>query len=239
LTERASLDIVALRMPLEDSHNPYIAPDVLGVYSSLSWHVRKKIFTAFMEDASPTADTTVLDVGVTSDRRRDSNFFEKLYPHPEQITAVGAEDAYFLEKEYPGLRFIKVEESDDLRLPFPDKSFDLVVSFATIEHVGSQERQQRFIHELCRLGSAICITTPNRWYPIEFHTVLPFVHWLPSPTFRAICKWLRKDFLAQEDNLNLLGEKDVLRMFPQNTMVSNRHIRLFGLRSNLMFYAKP
>ncbi len=24
------------------------------------------------------------------------------------------------------------------------------------------------------------VTTPNRWFPIEFHTVLPLVHWLPK-----------------------------------------------------------
>jgi hypothetical protein len=219
----------------EDKHNPYIARDVLGLYSYFCLEVRKKIFTSFMEMAKPTPETTILDVGATSDRRRDSNFFEKLYPYPHQITAMGREDASFLEQEFPGVKFVK---TDGTELPFPDKSFDLVVSFATIEHVGSREIQRVFISELCRLGSAICIATPNRWYPLEFHTVLPFVHWLPPVWFRAICRWTGKDFLAKEDNLNLLAEKDVLRMFPQEAKVSTRHTKLFGLRANLMFYVK-
>ena len=222
-------------MPFEEKNNPYIAPDILGIYSTISWQVRKKIFGSFMSMAQPTAQTTVLDVGVTSDRRRDSNFFEKLYPYPHRITAIGTEDASFLEQKFPGLQFIK---TDGPAIPFPDKSFDLVVSFATIEHVGSRDRQRGFVSELCRLGSAISIATPNRWYPIEFHTVLPFAHWLPPSWFRAVCRWLGKKFLAQEENLNLLTEGDTVGLFPAETKVSVKRIRLLGRVSNLVFYAK-
>ena len=28
--------------------------------------------------------------------------------------------------------------------------------------------------------------TPNRWFPIEFHTLLPLVHWLPPEHFRKL-----------------------------------------------------
>lgn len=223
-------------MPSVEKNNPYIAPDFLGIYSSLSWHVRKKIFAAFMEEAHPTPETCILDVGVTSDRRRDSNFFEKLYPYPEKIIAIGTEDASFLEKEFPGLKYIK---TDGTKIPFPDKSFDLVVSFATIEHVGSRENQHKFIAELCRLGFAVCIATPNRWFPIEFHTVLPFAHWLPSTWFRFLCRCLGKNFLAQEENLNLLTESETISLFPSGIKkISVKRIRLFGLVSNLLFYAK-
>jgi hypothetical protein len=113
-----------------------------------------------------------------------------------------------------------------------------VVSFATIEHVGSRDRQRGFVSELCRLGSAISIATPNRWYPIEFHTVLPFAHWLPLSWFRAVCRWLGKEFLAQEENLNLLSEGDTVGLFPAETKVSVKRIRLLGRVSNLVFYAK-
>jgi hypothetical protein len=222
-------------MPFEEKNNLYIAPDIFGIYSTISWQVRKKIFDSFMSMAQPTAQTTVLDVGVTSDRRRDSNFFEKLYPYPHRITAIGTEDVSFLEQEFPGLTYIKTEGSE---IPFPDKSFDLVVSFATIEHVGSRDNQRRFISELCRLGSAVCIATPNRWYPIEFHTVLPFVHWFPPDWFRVLCRWLGKEFLAREENLNLLTERETVRLFPAVTNVSVKRIRLLGLVSNLVFYAK-
>jgi hypothetical protein len=219
-------------MPRSESEYYKYQPNIV---EKISWSARKKMFESLVQMAQPTAETTVLDVGVTSERRESTNFFEKLYPYTHNITAIAIEDACFLEKEYPGLKFIK---ADGLHLPFADKSFHLVVSFATIEHVGSRDEQRRFISELCRVGDAICISTPNRWYPIEFHTVLPFVHWFPSAWFHSIGKWLGKDFYATEDNLNLLSERDVLHMLPPDAKVSTRHFRLFGLISNLMFYAK-
>lgn len=199
----------------------------------LSWHVRRKMFDSFMQAAHVTPETTVLDIGVTSDARKDSNFFEQLYPYPQNITAVGKEDASFLERHYPGLTFVRADGST---LPFRDESFDLVVSFAVIEHVGSRADQDAFVSELCRVGRSCFIATPNRWYPIEFHTAFPFLHWLPSHWFRAILTRFGQEFWAREDNLNLLSEKELLALFPTNTKAYKKHIRLFGLVSNLMFY---
>ena len=221
-------------MTLNDNHSSeYFGPKLGGFATKVSWYARQKMFDLLMALANPSADTIVLDVGVTSDRREDSNFFEKLYPHKDKITAVGMEDAAFLEEEYPGLKYVR---SDGLSLPFPDKSFDLVVSFAVIEHVGSRTQQQAFVRELCRVGKTCCITTPNRWYPIEFHTVVPLIHWFPPSWFRAVLKLLGKHFFAKEENLNLLSEKEVLKMLPADAEVYTRHVRLLGLISNLLFY---
>ncbi|MEG4393650.1 methyltransferase domain-containing protein [Microcoleus sp. BROC3] len=143
------------------------------------------------------------------------------------------EDASFLEQEYPGLKYVR---SDGLALPFPHKSFDLAVSFAVIEHVGSRVQQKAVVMELCRVGTTCCITTPNRWYPVEFHTAVPLIYWLPPSWFRALLNLLGQHFFAQEENLNLLSEKEVLKMLPTDAEVSTRHFRLLGLIFNLLFY---
>jgi SAM-dependent methyltransferase len=213
----------------------YVQKNLGGVISKISWYARQRMFRSLMEIAQPTPETSVLDVGVTCDRRQDSNFFEKLYPHPNQITAVGVEDAYFLEQDFPGLKYV---QADGLSLPFPDQSFDLVVSFAVIEHVGSRANQHKFMAELCRVGRNCYITTPNRWYPIEFHTVLPLIHWLPANWFRQILKLLGQEFWSKEENLNLLTLEQLLSLFPSTTTIKNRSTKLLGMTSNLCLYVQ-
>jgi SAM-dependent methyltransferase len=217
--------------PTGQSH--YVQTNVGGVISKVSWHARQRMFDSLTRLAPPHKDLNVLDVGVTCDLREDSNFFEKLYPYPQNVTAVGVEDAAFLEQEFPGLKYIK---ADGLDLPFPDRFFDLVVSFAVIEHVGNRSQQAAFVKELLRVGKTCCITTPSRWYPIEFHSILPLIHWLPPAVFRRILRLLGKTFWADEANLNLLSEADVIAMIPPDRVIYKRHFKLLGLVSNLMFY---
>lgn len=210
-------------------------PNPLGLVGRVSLHARRKMFETVMRLARPTAETSVLDVGVTADRREESNFFEKLYPHPERITAVGLEDASFLEQDFPGLKF---RRTDGSRLPFADRSFDLVVSFAVIEHVGTRAQQQAFVNELCRVGRSCLVTTPNRWYPIEFHTAVPLLHWLPPARFRAALTAMGKEFYAREENLNLLTHAELSAMFPPDAKIQSAHYRLLGPVSNLLFYVQ-
>ena len=67
--------------------------------------------------------------------------------------------------------------ADGRRLPFADGEFDIAVSNAVVEHVGDADDQRAFVHELCRVGQQVFVSTPNRWFPIEGHTLLPFVHY--------------------------------------------------------------
>ncbi|MBS2007171.1 MAG: methyltransferase domain-containing protein [Cyanobacteria bacterium SZAS TMP-1] len=221
-------------MALEES--PYYTEQEKFNYfvERISSRVRGKIYKSFNELVRPTAETTILDVGVTCNRRADSNFFEARYPYSNKITAVGLEDASFLEEMYPGLRYLKADAQE---LPFADNAFDVAVSWAVIEHVGSREKQRSFLAEISRVSKAIFITTPNRWYPVEFHTVLPLLHWLPPETFRSILTKIGKDYFAQEENLNLLDEKEFFSLLPSNMRPRAVHARLFGPVSNLVLYA--
>jgi len=177
-------------------------PDSAAVRVGL--RMRHRMFDEFMRRLDPRPTDTALDVGVTSDQTYAvSNYFEALYPFKTQITAVGLGDASFLEELYPGLTYV---QGNAISMPFPDGSFDLVHSSAVVEHVGSLERQVQMIRECVRVAKrGICVTTPNRWFPIEFHTQLPLVHWLPPSTRRAAMRLLGYGFFAEENNLNLLS----------------------------------
>jgi hypothetical protein len=213
------------------------APESLPI--RIAGGARRRMFEMFMRAFAPGEADTILDVGVTNDRSYDhSNYLELLYPHKHRLTALGIDDASFLETVYPGVRFVR---GDGRRLPFADRSFDFVHSSAVIEHVGSRADQAQLLAEFVRVArKGVFATTPNRWFPIEFHTVLPLVHWLPAPWFRSILRMRGLDFLAEERNLNLLGRRDLMAAAVAAGMTRPRVecIRLFGWPSNLLLISR-
>jgi SAM-dependent methyltransferase len=205
-----------------------------GVITRFNIAGRKKFYRAFMEEMAPDAGTSILDVGVTPDQSAaDSNFFEKWYPHPECITATSIEDASHLTALHPGLTFIQTSGDG---LPFEDDQFDIVFSTAVIEHVGDRERQRRFLAELLRVSKRFFVTTPNRWYPVELHTYVPFLHWLPQHQHQQVLVKLGKTQWATTENLNLLDARDLRALFPAGVDPTITGTRLFGLRSNLLAF---
>jgi ubiquinone/menaquinone biosynthesis C-methylase UbiE len=181
-------------------------PDSLPI--RIAGHQRRKMFERFVEAMGVGPDDAIVDVGATSDRSYDhSNYLEAWHPHKAKVTAVGVDDASFLETLYPGMKFVR---ADGRELPFEDGAFDYAHSSAVLEHVGSAQKQSRFIGELWRVSrKGIFVTTPNKGFPIEFHTVLPLIHWLPAELHRKILTRIGQPFFADEENLNLLSRRDL------------------------------
>jgi hypothetical protein len=199
---------------------------------------RRRLFELFMSSCRPSPDETLLDVGVTANRAYGmNNYLELLYPHKHRITAAGFDPESDLPGRYPGLTYVQVGPGP---LPFADGSFDVVHSSAVIEHVGSRDQQREFLAELWRVSRrAVFVTTPNRWFPVEFHTLVPLLHWLPAPTFRASLRRLGRDFYADESTLNLLGRSDLRRLAAESGLrsVGIEGVRLLGWETNLALHA--
>jgi SAM-dependent methyltransferase len=73
---------------------------------------------------------------------------------------------------------------DGTALPFPDASFDVVVSNHVIEHVGVPTDQLLHLREIRRVlrpGGRCYLAAPSRWTLVEPHVRLPLVSWLPAP----------------------------------------------------------
>lgn len=185
------------------------APDSLAV--RIATRQRRKMYARFVETVGVTVDDTILDIGVTADRSYESsNYLEAWHPHKNAITAVGIDNASFLERQYPGVKFIF---ANGLRLPFRDRSFDIVHSSAVLEHVGAMDNQAAYVRECVRVARrAVFLTTPNRWFPVEFHTLVPFLHWLPRRHFRMLLRQFGLAFFAEEANLNLLTRRDLRKI---------------------------
>jgi ubiquinone/menaquinone biosynthesis C-methylase UbiE len=120
------------------------------------------------------------------------------------------------------------------RLPFEDREFDIAFSSAVIEHVGDRSQQRHFISEMVRVSKRFFLTTPDRRFPKELHTFLPFVHWLPQQHHQSILRKVGKTTWASTENLNLLDEKSLRGFFPPGSSVDVDRVSLLGMRSNLV-----
>jgi hypothetical protein len=194
--------------------------------SRVSLRSRERKLRLFVELYRPGPETTVVDVGVTDapfGNGSTDNFFEALYPWPERITAVGRTELDRFGAAFPRVRAVR---ADGRELPFADGEFDLGFSNAVVEHVeGGRSAQRQFVAELCRVAERVFVTTPNRWFPLDPHTLLPFVHWLPAGALRS--RLLRAR--GFEDVLDPLGPNELAALFPYPVRVLNRGLTLVAV----------
>lgn len=153
---------------------------------------------------------SILDVGVnTVEHSPVDNFLEKNYPYLDKITALSITPPEDFPSNYPDVNFVQYNGGV---FPFEDKTFDFVHSNAVIEHVGDSNRQELFLQELVRVAEkGVFFTTPNKYFPIEMHTNILFLHFLPKSWFDMILRILNKSW-ATGDYMYLLSKGDLLKM---------------------------
>jgi hypothetical protein len=196
---------------------------------------RDEKWAIYQGEFPPTPDEKVIDVGVSSlDTLDTENFFLRRYPHPSGVTAVGVQNLDGLVSRYPGVTFLTADGRD---LPFDSKAFGVAHSNAVIEHVGDYTQQRRFVHEICRVAETGMITTPNRWFPVDSHTQVPFVHWLPRPLMLAGLRL----FGHREFDVWLLSRRRFVALFPATAQVKVKRTRMGGMTATwvVIFRMRP
>ena len=171
---------------------------------------RKKIHKIFLNSFNLKPNTKILDVGTTELLDDHENYLLNNYNHKESLTCFSNQNLKKLKDAFPSINIL---QGDGKKMPIEDKSYNIVYSNATIEHVGSDDEQIKFLSELFRVSSeGVFVTTPNRFFPLDLHTMLPLIHFFPKKIHRKILNILNYKFLSKEENLNLLSKNDLERM---------------------------
>lgn len=193
-----------------------------------SRHFRARRMQRFHRVFQITNATTILDVGGTP-----SNWV--LLPVQPRLTILNLPRA----KESVGEETAWVA-GDGRSLPFQDRSFDVVFSNSVIEHLRDATSQSAFAKEIARVGVRYFVQTPNRWFPVETHLLMPILHFLPKNMQRRVIQnftvwgWVtrasahRRDFYIQHylNDVRLLDYRSMQELFPKAIILKERFLGL-------------
>ncbi|MGQ0604172.1 MAG: class I SAM-dependent methyltransferase [Anaerolineales bacterium] len=124
------------------------------------------------------------------------------------------------------------------RLPYPDDTFNAILSNEVIEHVQDDRAAVAEMARVLRPGGRLLIFCPNRWHPVETHGIywrgryifgnIPFVNYLPDALRNRLAPHVR----AYTGH----GLRQLLSGMPLRILT---HTRIFGGYDNLIYRFGP
>jgi hypothetical protein len=219
---------------VDEQYYQVAAPRSLG--ERLAIAARDRIYDDMIRLCRPSPGSSILDVGVSDVITDAANMLERKYPYPDRITAAGLGPGEAFRAAFPKVTYRRIEANRPL--PFNGGSFDFAMSNAVLEHVGSRPDQRAFVRELTRVARTVFISVPNRYFPVEHHTAIPFLHF-SDRAFGPACRALGKDEWADERNLILMSQRTLRALAPEGTdpLIGRTGIRLGAFSSNLFMLA--
>ncbi|MGB7216468.1 MAG: class I SAM-dependent methyltransferase [Gammaproteobacteria bacterium] len=214
---------------------------------------RAKRARIFLEHFEIRRNTRILDIG-SENGTHIASVLAGTPVSPANVHIADI-DPSAVQEGYRRFGFTPVHIPEAGRLPFEDGFFDIVYCSSVIEHVtvpkseiwtlrdGAEferrawARQQEFAREIVRLGKGYFVQTPCRSFPIESHSWLPFVAYIPRralvPLLEATNRvWIKKT----TPDWHLLSEAEMRRLFPDATIAKER---LGGFTKSLMAIRAP
>jgi len=201
----------------------------MGLFDYFSAISRKRKTELLFEMMNPSETDKIIDIGseVNLSSEKPEQFID-IFPYKKNISVINISEVHIdtILKKYPEC---DARVGDACDLPWPDDYFDIVYSNAVIEHVGDYERQKKMASEIMRVGRKWFVTTPNRWFPFEFHMRLPFVTWLPFHGYLKIGRILSYNhikrkyaFGLKQDHLRLMTARELSCCFPGSRIIKQR-----------------
>jgi SAM-dependent methyltransferase len=130
-------------------------------------------------------------------------------------------DGASLAKGQPDAPFLAIGSLLNLRLPFANETFDLVLSDQVFEHVQDQVSVWRELHRVTKVGGHALHVIPARYMPIEGHIYVPFGYVMSYRWWYLLWAWLgvRNEFQKgmKPDEVverNLMYHVEALRYVP-------------------------
>jgi hypothetical protein len=186
-------------------------------------------------------------------RSRRFRLFEQLVaplPRPLRIIDVGGTNEFWEQRGWAGREDVSItlvnleapEQRHENIVPtagdatdlaeHADNSFDVAFSNSVIEHLFTFENQSRMANEIRRVGAAYWVQTPNFWFPIEPHFLVPAWHWLPEGSRAAILQrrgvgWAGRCPDPEHarrvvEEHRLMRRKELSRLFPEAQIVGEK-----------------
>lgn len=214
-----------------------------------SANARKKRAKLFREKFLIDENTKILDLG-SENGTNIYNVLKETKAKPENvfIADIDKNSIEFGRQNY-GFNPIFIDEKLG-ELNFSDQFFDIVFCSSVIEHTtvnksevwnyrngkkfkdAAWERQKLFAKKIIRLGKQYFVQTPCKTFPIESHTWLPLVGYLPREVFLPILKLSNKFWIkGAEPDFNLLGTEEMKELFPEAKILSEKK---YGLTKSVM-----
>lgn len=194
--------------------------------NSLGNQFREKRFSFFLDKMNKMEKpVTIFDVG------GKINFWENRGLAGNlnyKITIVNFEKE---KSQYSNIKTL-IGDATDLS-QFADKSFDIVHSNSVIEHLYNFNNQSKMASEIVRVGKKYIVQTPNKYFFLEPHYLLPFFQFMPDKLKYLILtktklsrlkKW-DKNFAKQYINeIRLLSLKEMKILFPKSKIYFEKFI---------------
>jgi hypothetical protein len=187
---------------------------------SLASHLRRNRIRKFVGLLGGTTnEVRILDVGGTPEfwlTHRDE------LPLNVSLTLLNLDLAN--KPQYPWVRYVA---GDARKMSmFADGEFDICFSNSVIEHLGTFADQELAAQEIRRVARGYFVQTPNMWFPLEPHFLVPFWQFAPV-AFRAYLLqrrdlgWIKRQedpLLArsQVESVRLLSAKELAQLFPDS-----------------------
>lgn len=223
---------------------------IVKLFRAYSVRARAKRAAIFRDVIQLDDNTKILDLG--SESGSSINAVLAGTPVKPENIYIADINLSLIEEGKEMFGYVPVLIDETAGLPFEDNYFDVVYCSSVIEHVtvakkevwslysGEQfkkkahERQRAFADEIKRVGRQYFVQTPYKHFPVESHSWLPFINWLPRALLIPTLKftnlfWVKKT----SPDWFLLDKKSLKALFPEASIIVEKS---FGLVKSIMAF---